>query len=101
MAFMTLTTSQLVYALTARSSLPLTDPRLVRNPLLERVVAASVLAQLGTVVFPPLRAVLRTSPLSLGDWIIVSGAAALPALLRESRKPKATRRGSAARGGCT
>jgi Ca2+-transporting ATPase len=89
MAFMTLTTSQLVYALTARSSLPLTDPRLVRNPLLERVVAASVLAQLGTVVFPPLRAVLRTAPLSPLDLAVAGGLALAPTVLHELGKGRA------------
>ena len=100
-AFMTLTSSQLLYALTARSEGRISDPRLRSNKLLNRVTAVSLAMQAGTSLFPPLRAVLRTSPLSLGDWIIVSGAAALPALLRESRKPKATRRGGAARGART
>lgn len=98
-AFMTLTSSQLLYALTARSEGRISDPLLRSNKLLNRVTAVSLAMQAGTSLFPPLRAVLRTSRLSPGDWVIVSGAAALPALLRELSKPAATRRGGVAKGG--
>ncbi len=90
MAFMTLTTSQLLYALPARSRLPLGDPRLARNPLLERVVAASVLAQLGTVMLPPLRAVLRTAPLSPLDLAVSAALALAPPALHELAKRRAS-----------
>jgi len=86
MAFMTLTTSQLVYALSARSSTALVDPRQARNPLLERVVAASVAAQFATVLFPPLRALLRTSPLSVIDLGVVGALSVVPTVLGEFGK---------------
>jgi Ca2+-transporting ATPase len=98
-AFMTLTGSQLAYALTARSESRITDPRLRSNRLLNRVTAASLALQAGTVILPPLRGVLRTAPLGPVDWLVVAGAAALPALMRELTKtapadgPRPVRRG--------
>jgi Ca2+-transporting ATPase len=86
MAFMTLTSAQLAYALTARSENRITDPRLRPNRLLLGVTAASLAVQAGTVLLPPLRRILRTVPLSPTDWIVVAGSAALPALIREVAK---------------
>jgi Ca2+-transporting ATPase len=86
MAFMTLTTSQLLFSLTSRSQARLTDRGLQRNRLLERVVLVSLVAQYGTVLLPPLRAVLRTSPLAIPDLAITTALAAAPALLKELTK---------------
>jgi Ca2+-transporting ATPase len=89
-AFMTLTSSQLAYALTARSESRISDPRLRSNPLLNRVTAVSLALQACTVL-PPLRGILRTAPLGPIDWLVVAGAAATPALLRElTKRPVAT-----------
>ncbi len=85
MAFMTLTTSQLAYALTARSESRITDPRLRSNRLLNGVTALSLALQAATVL-PPLRGVLRTSALGPADWLVVAGSAAVPALIREITK---------------
>jgi Ca2+-transporting ATPase len=85
-AFVTLTGSQLAYALTARSESRITDRRLRSNRLLYGVTAASLALQAGTVILPPLRGVLRTTPLGPADWLVVVGAATLPALIRELSK---------------
>jgi Ca2+-transporting ATPase len=85
-AFMTLTSSQLAYALTARSESRLADPQLRSNRLLTGVTLGSLALQAGTVLLPPLRGILRTAPLAPSDWLVVAGAAALPALVREVTK---------------
>ncbi|MGZ8253915.1 MAG: cation-translocating P-type ATPase [Burkholderiaceae bacterium] len=88
MAFMTLTSSQLLYALTACSESPLTlfgKSRLRSNPWLGRTVALSLAAQVATM-FPPLRGLLRTAPLGPADLLVVLIASASPALVREALK---------------
>jgi Ca2+-transporting ATPase len=96
-AFMALTGSQLAYALTARSGSRITDPQLRSNRLLTGVTLGSLALQAGTVLVPPLRGVLRTARLTPFDWLVVAGAAALPAVVRELSKPPLAR-GTAAPG---
>jgi P-type Ca2+ transporter type 2C len=86
LAFMTLTSSQLLYALSSRSDRPLRVGGLAPNPTLSRAVAMSLLAQVGTVALPPLRRLLRTTPIGLLDAGVVAATAALPLLLREGLK---------------
>jgi P-type Ca2+ transporter type 2C len=86
LAFMTLTSSQLLYALSMRSERPLRVGGLAPNHALTRAVAVSLLAQLGTVGLPPLRRLLRTTPIGLVDAGIVIGAAVLPLVVREGLK---------------
>jgi Cation transporting ATPase, C-terminus len=88
MAFMTLTTSQLLYALTARSESPLKlfgKSDLRSNPWLGRTVALSLVAQAATL-FPPLRGLLRMAPLMPADLLVVLVASASPSLVREALK---------------
>ncbi len=88
-AFMTLTSGQLLYALSARSESPLAlvgRGRLRANPWLARTVVLSLGAQAATVLFPPLRALLRTTPIGLVDAAVIAACAAVPALGRELRK---------------
>lgn len=92
LAFMALTTSQLAYALTARSEGRITDPRLKPNPLLTRVTLASLALQAATTL-PPLRGILRTAPLGLLDWGVVAATGAAPALVRELTKTPPPSRG--------
>jgi Ca2+-transporting ATPase len=89
LAFMTLTSAQLLYALSARSESPLTligKGRLRKNPWLSRTVVLSLGAQAATVLFPPLRALLRTSPIGLVDAAVIAACAAAPTLGREALK---------------
>ncbi|MDZ7653279.1 MAG: cation-transporting P-type ATPase [Burkholderiaceae bacterium] len=88
-AFMTLTSAQLLYALSARSETPLVvfgKGRLRRNPWLSRTVVLSLGAQAATVLFPPLRALLRTTPIGLVDAAVIAACAAAPTLGREAIK---------------
>jgi Ca2+-transporting ATPase len=89
LAFMTLTTAQLLYALSARSESPLTligRSRLRDNPWLTRTVVLSLGAQAATVLFPPLRTLLRTAPIGLLDAAVIAGCAVAPTLGREALK---------------
>lgn len=89
LAFMTMTSSQLLYALSARSDAPLSifgNGRLRANPWLARTVLVSLAAQAGTVLLPPLRGLLRTTPIGLADAGVIVAAAATPTLAREALK---------------
>jgi Ca2+-transporting ATPase len=86
LAFMTLTSSQLLYALSMRSERPLRVGGLAPNPALTRAVTVSLLAQLGTVTLPQLRRLLRTTPVGLLDAGVIAAASLLPLLVREGRK---------------
>jgi Ca2+-transporting ATPase len=89
LAFMTMTSAQLVYALSARSEAPLAifaPGRLRANPWLSRTVLASLAAQAATVLFPPLRAFLRTTPIGLADAAVIAACAVAPTLGREGLK---------------
>jgi Ca2+-transporting ATPase len=88
MAFMALTSSQLLYALAMRSPRPLRAGGLQPNPTLRHAVGWSLLAQAGTVLLPAARRVLRTAPLGLADATVVGVAAALPLAVRELLKER-------------
>jgi len=88
MAFMTLTSSQLLYALAMRSPRPLRQGGLQPNPMLGHAVAWSLLAQAGTLLLPAARRLLRTTPIGLLDAAAVAGAATLPLLARELLKER-------------
>jgi len=88
-AFTTLTSAQLLYALSARSESPLSvlgNGRLRSNPWLVRTVVASLGLQAATVAFPPLRALLRTAPIGLADVAVVGALALAPTAAREVLK---------------
>jgi Ca2+-transporting ATPase len=89
LAFMTLTSSQLLYALAMRSSQPLRKGGLQPNPMLHRAVGWSLAAQAGTVLLPAARRLLRTSPIGALDMLVVAATAALPLLTRELLKERA------------
>jgi Ca2+-transporting ATPase len=88
LAFMTLTSSQLLYALAMRSGRPLRRGGLQPNPTLGRAVAWSMAAQAGTVLLPFARRVLRTTPIGPVDALVVAGTAVLPLLVRELLKER-------------
>jgi Ca2+-transporting ATPase len=89
LAFMTLTSSQLLYSLAMRSSRPLRRGGLQPNPTLNRAVRWSLAAQAGTVLLPFARRLLRTSPIGPVDALVVAGTAVLPLLARELLKERA------------
>jgi hypothetical protein len=86
MAFMTLTSSQLLYALAMRSPRPLRLGGLEPNPKLRHAVGWSLLAQAGTVLLPPLRRLLGTAPLGPADLVVVGLTALVPLAVRELYK---------------
>jgi Ca2+-transporting ATPase len=86
LAFMTLTSSQLMYALAARSSRPLVGGGLQPNRMLNHAVGWSLLAQAGTVALPFMRRLLRTAPVGPLDALVALGAAAAPLVVREVLK---------------
>ncbi len=75
-AFSTLTTAQLLHALTYRSGV-------AGSRVLFGTVAATIGLQMGAMIVPPLRSVLGLTPLGLGDWGLVLGGAALPFVAKE------------------
>jgi Ca2+-transporting ATPase len=89
LAFMSLTSSQLLYALAMRSGRPLRSGGLQPNPMLQRAVGWSLVAQAGTVLLPFARRLLRTTPLGPLDALVVVTTAALPLLVRELLKERA------------
>ncbi|HVO08423.1 MAG TPA: cation-transporting P-type ATPase [Burkholderiaceae bacterium] len=100
MAFMTLTSSQLLYALAMRSSRPLRGSGLQPNRLLNHAVGWSLLAQAGTLFAPPMRRLLGTTPLRWADLLVVAATAATPLLVREGLKERpAVKTAAAARRG--
>ena len=78
MAFSTLTASQLMHALTLRTRGH--SPRLLAG-----VVGGSVALHTLAMTAPPLRRLLGTSPLSVGDWGIVAAASTVPLLVNGYR----------------
>ena len=77
-AFSTLTTAQLLHALTYRTRRGSTG-----SGMLFATVAGTVGLQVGAMALPPLRALLGLTPLGLADWGLVLGGATLPLLANE------------------
>lgn len=88
LAFMSLTSAQLLYALAMRSPQPLRAGGLQPNPMLHHALGWTLAAQAGTVLLPPLRRLLRTTPLGPLDALVVVTTAALPLLTRELLKER-------------
>jgi Ca2+-transporting ATPase len=83
-AFSTLTSAQLLYALASRSEQRSGFSALGRNPLLASVVGGSLALQLLAVALPPLRGLLGTTTLGAADWALVAAGATLPMAVREA-----------------
>jgi len=87
-AFMTLTLGQLLHAYRCRSehtSLWHPEHR-ASNPYLDSAIGFSALLQVVAVVFPPLRNLLRLTPLKALDGLTIAAGATLPLLINESIK---------------
>ena len=87
-AFSTLSTGQLLYALTCRSSERAAFRRLGDNPALMAGFGGMLGLQAATVVVAPLRALLGTAPLGLADLALVGAGATVPQLVREALKTR-------------
>jgi Ca2+-transporting ATPase len=84
-AFTTLTTSQLAYALRCRSDERSAFSGLGRNGWLLGAVGGTLALQIATVTVPVLRRVLGTTPLALAQWGLVAAGVAVPLVAGELR----------------
>ncbi|MDJ0681866.1 MAG: HAD-IC family P-type ATPase, partial [Xenococcaceae cyanobacterium MO_167.B52] len=85
-AFMSLVTSQLLHALSCRSSKPLSAIELSPNHYLTVALSGSLTLQLICLVIPGLRSLLQVTPLNLLDGVVISNSALLPLLFNERTK---------------
>jgi Ca2+-transporting ATPase len=85
-AFATLTTSQLLHALSCRSESGSGLAGLRRNPFLLGALGGTLALQAASVTVPFLRTLLGTTPLGLGDWALVMAGATAPLAAREMGK---------------
>jgi P-type Ca2+ transporter type 2C len=85
-AFSTLSTGQLIYALACRSGERSGLSRLGENPALIAGIGGMLALQAATVVAPPLRALLATTSLGLADVAVIGAGATVPLVVREALK---------------
>jgi len=85
-AFSTLSAGQLLYALACRSDERSGLRGLGDNRALVAGVGGMLALQAATVVVPPLRAVLRTTPLGIIDLAVIGAGAIVPLAVRETMK---------------
>ena len=80
-AFMTLAFAQTAHLGNARSAAAVLKPSsMFANPFAIAGVLLAVTVQLAGYYVPALAAVLDLSPLTGGDWLVIAGAAAIPAV---------------------
>ena len=84
-AFSTLTSAQVVHALSYRSAVdrPGAPPRRL---VLLGVVGATLALQLGAMTLPLLQRLLGLTPLSLADWALVAGGTAIPLVVGQLKR---------------
>src|SRR5262249_12051886 len=85
-AFSTLTSAQLCYAITCRSEHGWGCSGLGHTRLLIAALGGTLALQAAAIGAPPLRRLLGTTPLGPADWGIVAAGAALPLLLKEGAR---------------
>jgi Ca2+-transporting ATPase len=95
-AFSTLSTGQLLYALACRSDDRPGLRRLGENPALVAGLGGMLALQAATVLVPPLRVLLGNTPLGLADLAVIGAGATMPLVVREAlktRRPHASPQG--------
>ncbi|MDJ0692236.1 MAG: HAD-IC family P-type ATPase [Xenococcaceae cyanobacterium MO_188.B32] len=85
-AFMSLVTSQLIHALSCRSTKPLSKIQLPPNNYLTFALGGSLTLQLICLVIPGLRNLLEVTPLNLLDGVVIGNSALVPLLFNEGTK---------------
>jgi Ca2+-transporting ATPase len=85
LAFSTLTSAQLLHALTYRSR-GRPEAAGARRGVLPTVVAGTLALQAAAMTVPSLRTILGLTPLNATDWALVAGASTLPFILKELRR---------------
>lgn len=88
LAFMTLTSGQLLHTISSRSEKHsiFSQEKLPPNPYLTTAVVGSFGIQLLALAVPQLRSLLKISPLNMVDTAVISGGALLPLLVNEGTK---------------
>ena len=85
--FMTLTLAQFLQSISCRSEeTTVLDRARPGNPYLTAAIAGSMGAQALTVLFPPLRGLLRLSPIAMVDMLAIAAGTALPFVVNEGTK---------------
>lgn len=89
--FMSLTLAQLIHAVSCRSQTRtlFSSVKLPTNLYLAIALAVSIALQFMTIAIPGLRSLLKLTPLTLFDTIVIAGSALLPLLMNELSKPNA------------
>jgi Ca2+-transporting ATPase len=87
-SFMTLTLAQLLHAVSCRSETTSVAHAAKRqgNRVLTVGVGASLVLQIAAAFVPPLRNLLRLSPIGAADWLAIAAGAVLPFVVNESIK---------------
>ncbi|MCG6136174.1 MAG: cation-translocating P-type ATPase [Nostoc sp. LLA-1] len=87
-ASMTLTTGQLLHTISCRSEKHsiFSQEKIPNNPYLNAAITGSFAIQLLAIAIPPLRQILKITPISIVDSAVISGGALLPLLINESTK---------------
>jgi len=88
LAFLSLTTAQILHAFSCRSEKPLLfgENRLPPNRYLNLAVGGTLALQAAALLVPSLRRLLGITPLSLVDYLVVGGTAIAPLLVNERLK---------------
>ncbi|HLO87746.1 MAG TPA: HAD-IC family P-type ATPase [Nostocaceae cyanobacterium] len=87
-AFLTLTSGQLLHTISCRSEKHsiFNQEKLPSNRYLNAAIVGSFALQVLAIGFPPLRRLLKLTPLNMVDLAVISGGAILPLLVNESTK---------------
>ena len=96
-AFMTLTSAQLLHTIAARSEHHsiFSSDRLAPNPYIAITVCGSLALQVIAGLFPPLRRVLGTTAVGPVDWLTASLFALAPLVINELIKLPISKAGAA------
>ncbi|MGO9611513.1 MAG: HAD-IC family P-type ATPase [Dissulfurispiraceae bacterium] len=88
MAFLSLTTGQLLHAVSCRSEVHsiFSSEKLPPNRYLNMALGGSFAVQLLAMVVPGLRSLLGIAPISIFDGFVIGGSALVPLLVNESTK---------------
>jgi Ca2+-transporting ATPase len=88
LAFMTLTSGQLLHTISSRSEKHsiFSKEKLPSNPYLNTAVVGSFGIQILALTVPQLRGLLKIAQLNIGDAAVIAGGALLPLLVNEGSK---------------
>lgn len=87
-AFMSLTSAQLLHTISCRSEKHsiFNSEKIPNNPYLNAAIVGSFAIQLLAIALPPLRSLLKLTPINIVDGLVIGGSALLPLLVNESTK---------------